>query len=224
MIKWGLLHITLCLLIISSCKKDNFETVNRAFGKSYVNTTVGSYNVYKVEEIVYNDFNNTVDTLRYTLKELNESVFKDNLGRNSIRLERYKLNEKSQWAYWNTWFSTTDNFTMERVEENKRLVKLSLPLSDDAVWNINAYNSDNSITAYYDFIHKPYKLDTFSFDSAIAVKSETINSFIRQRQYYEVYANKIGLVYKNIVYIDLDITGTQKRGYKIKQQLIQHVP
>lgn len=222
MIRLTYYHIILLLLIFNSCKKDNFENTNRPLGKTYVNNTTGSYNVYKVEEIIYNDFLNTIDTFRYQLKELNESVFKDNLGRNSVRIDRFKLNEKLQWSYLNTWYSTTDNFSMERIEDNKRLLKLSLPLNEENIWNLNTYNTDNSVTIYYDFIHGPYSVDTFKFDSTIAVKSETINSVIRQRQYYEVYANHIGLVYKNIVNVDLN--GSLRRGYKIKQQLIRHVP
>ncbi len=222
MIRIKTLYILLLLSVLSGCKKDEYETVNRSYGKGYINSSIGSYNIYAVEEIVYNDFFNTVDTLRYQLKEVNESIFTDNLNRPSVRVERYKLNSKGKWEILNVWYSTEDNYVAERVEDNKRVIKLSFPLAEDAVWDINLYNSDNSMNVFYDLINQKYTMDTFSFDSAVAVKSETVNTTLRQRQYYEVYAKNTGLVFKNNVSIDKN--GTLLRGYKIKQQLIKHVP
>ncbi len=222
MINRYLFHIFFFFLLVSGCKKDVYETVNRSYGKGYVNTKIGAYNIYKVEEIIYDDFSQTVDTFRYQLKEVNESMFSDNLNRKALRVERYKLNNKSQWEIFNVWYTIEDNVAVEKIEDNKRLVKLSFPLSDEVVWNLNAYNSENSMYVYYDFIHQKYKMDTFLFDSAVAVKSDAVNSSVRQRQYIEIYAKNIGLVYKNIVSIDRN--GLLQRGFRYKQELIKHVP
>lgn len=216
------IYIILGILWLSSCKKDEYETAIRSYGKGYANSKIGAYNIYKVEEIIYDDFFNTIDTFRYQIKEVNESRFTDNLNRNSIRIERYKLSPNNIWDMMNVWYETEDNVAFERVEDNKRIVKLSFPLNEEITWNINAYNSESSIVVYYNFIHQPFKLDTFSFDSTVSVKSDPVNSSIRQRSYNEVYAKNIGLVYKYIVSIEKN--GTLQRGFKFKQQLIKHVP
>ncbi len=221
MINKRYLYITLLIFVFIGCKKDDYETVNRSFGKGYLHGKLGSYNIYKIEEIIYDDFFNTIDTQRYQIKELNESYFLDNLNRNSMRIERYKLNSKLQWDILNVYYSTEDNYSAERIEENKRLIKLSFPFTVDAIWNSNQNNSDNPITVFYDFINEPYQIDTFQFDSAIAVRNEYINTPLRQRQYYEVYVKNIGLVYKN--FISIDKNAGRQRGSKIKQQLITYV-
>lgn len=216
-------YCILISIIVYSCKKDNYETIARATGKSYFNIKENAKSIFKVEEIIYNDFFNTIDTQRYFLKEINDTVFNDNIGRKSMRIYRYKsIKDTMHWQFLNAWYSTVDNFTAERVEDNKRLVKLSFPLSEDAVWNYNAFNTENGINLFYDFIHQKYVINTYTFDSAIAVKSETINNLARERQYQEVYANHIGLVYKNQIFLDKN--GNIKRGYKIKQSLIKHDP
>ena len=216
---YGLIFILFAL----GCKKDNYETIIRSTGKNYFNNIKGSSNIYKIEEIIYNDFFNTIDTQRYFLKEKNDTFFNDNLGRKSMRIYRYKsIKDTTKWQFLNAWYSTVDNFTAERVEDNKRLVKLSFPLTEDAIWNYNAFNTDNGLNLFYDFIHQKYTLNTIVFDSAIAIKSETIVNLVKERQYQEVYVNYIGLVYKN--QINLDKNGNLKRGYKIKQTLIKHEP
>lgn len=215
-------YIILCFLLLNSCKKDEYETVNRSYGKGYSSTRPGSYNIYKVEEIIYDDFFNTIDTFRYQLKESNQSFFTDNLGRKALRIERYKMNTNNQWDLLNVWYSVEDNVSYERVEENIRYVKLSFPLNEEVVWNLNAYNSENSNYVYYNLINQKYSLDSFKFDSAISVKSDPVSSSLRQREYNEVYARNIGLVYQNIVHIDKN--GTQLRGYRYKQKLLKHVP
>ncbi len=216
------LYIILLFALFIGCKKDEYETINRSYGKGYLYSKIGSYNIYKVEEIIYDDFFNTIDTSRYQLKEVNESVFTDNLNRNSIRIERYKLNNKGKWEILNVWYASEDNLSAERVEDNKRITKLSFPFTDDAVWNVNTNNSDNPINVYYGFINQTYNMDTFQFDSAISVKNDAISTNVRQRQYYEVYVKNIGLVFKNN--INIDRNANLLRGYKIKQQLIKHVP
>lgn len=222
MIRKQLIHTALICLIFIGCKKDEYETVNRSYGKGYLYSGIGSYNVFKIEEIIYDDFFNTIDTQRYQIKEVNESIFIDNLNRNSMRIERYKLNKQLQWEILNVYYATEDNFGAERVEENKRFVKLSFPLSIDAIWNVNQNNNDNPITVFYDFINQPYTINNLQFDSAVAVRNDIVNNSLRQRQYYEVYVKNVGLVFKNI--INIEKNGSRQRGSKIKQQLIAHVP
>lgn len=54
-------------------------------------TEVGRYVVHQVDSISYNDFFTPVkiDTAHFQLKEVIESVFTDNEGHESERIERY---------------------------------------------------------------------------------------------------------------------------------------
>lgn len=210
-------------LIVSGCKKDEFETVKETPDRKYFNQSIGSYSVYSVYEVIYDDFTNSIDTFEYQLKELNQSYFTDNLGRKAVRIERYKRNnDTADWTFLNTWYSVSDSLMAERVEDNKRFIKLSFPISSDAVWNSNALNMDNVNNVYYGMRHNKYKLDSFSFDSVVSIESNTINNSFRERAFKEIYAKHIGLIYKNFVFIDK--MGSLVRGSRTVLKLRKHVP
>lgn len=155
--------------------------------------------------------------------EFNESVFKDNLNRDAIRIDRYRRqSDTSNWQYINTWYSVLDNTMAERIENNKRIIKLSFPVSIDAVWNLNAYNSDNAVNVFYGLINQQFNLDTFKFKNAVSVVSANINDNFKERSFREVYVKQIGLVFKN--HVSIEKNGSQWRGFKINYRLLKHVP
>ena len=84
-------YIAIVLLInISSCdKKGEAED----FYYEYFPTEIGAYVIYDIDETIY-DLQTTSE--QYQIKELIESEFTDNLGRKSLRIERYK---RSTWPF-----------------------------------------------------------------------------------------------------------------------------
>jgi hypothetical protein len=210
----------LTVLSLCACRKDEYE-IYRPSDKQYINTKVGAFSIYLVNEIQFNDFNNTSDTLEYQLRELNESIFTDNLGRDAVRIDRHvRSSDTAGWVYRNTWYAVSAPAMVERVEDNKRLVKLSFPISLEAVWNANSLNSDNANNVFYGLMHEKYKIGTFSFDSTVSVKNTPRITSTSERVFEEVYAKNIGLVYKN--HVQVDKAGTVRRGFKIKYQIYKH--
>lgn len=214
-------NIIIVVLLLAGCKKDQFETYDRTKDSDFFSDNIGMSNTYKVNEIIFDDFTNTSDTFNYQLLEKNESYFTDNLGRKAIRIDRFKrLSDTSKWQYINTWYAVKATDMVERIEDNKRIVKISFPITEDAVWNSNAYNMDNANTVFYGFIDQKYTMDTFNFKSALSVESTNVNNSSRERSFREIYARGIGLVFKNQV--NIDKVNSQLRGYKIRFQLIKH--
>lgn len=215
------IYIVFSLVLISACKKDVYETYVRNTDETYYNDSIGSLSVFAVNEVIFDDFSNSSDTFDYQIMEVNESEFRDNLGRTALKIDRYKrISDTSLWQYQNSFYSVSDKNMVERIEDNKRYIKLSFPITTDAVWNSNAYNIDNAINVFYGLIDKPYNLDTFKFKKAISVESTTINNNFRERSFKEIYAQGIGMVFKNQVAIERN--GSQWRGYKIRYKLIKH--
>lgn len=213
--------VLLGLLLWGACRKDTYETYTRNSDEAYYNDSIGTYSIFEVNEIIFDDFSNSSDTFSYQLLEQNESVFTDNLGRKATKIDRYKrVSDTSLWNYQNSCYSVSDRNMVERVEDNKRFIKLSFPVTVDAVWNSNAYNLDNAINVFYGIIDKPYNQDTFKFKKALSVESTSINNNFRERSFKEIYAQGIGLVYKNQVAIERN--GSLWRGYKIRYKLIRH--
>lgn len=206
-----------------SCKKDVYETGRTPGGPEYFNMKTGSWSVYSVYEVLYDDFTNSTDTLIYQLKEHNESQYKDNLGRNAMRIDRYiRSKDSTPWQYLNTWYASADKYSAERVEDNSRIIKLSFPLSEEAVWDANALNSGSSSMVFYGLINRPYTLDSTRFASVVSVEGSNYSSSGKERAFREIYAKGIGLIYRNYVQIDTDITGKLKRGIRQNLKLIQH--
>lgn len=208
---------------LAACKKDQFESVNTLSNKNYISNKAGSYTEYSVQEIIYDDFKNTIDTLNYQLKELNESSFKDNLGRNSIRIDRYqRFSDTLNWDYINTWYTSFDLHSIERVENNIRKTIISFPISEDAIWNSNEFNMEYVNNVFYTSVHKPYTINNNKYDSSITIESVITSNSVKERAYKEVYVKNIGLVYKNIVFIDK--IGMLQRGRRLNYKLLKHVP
>ena len=197
--------------------------MNTINDKNYISSKIGSYSDYAVQEIIYDDFKNTIDTFNYQIKEVNESTFKDNLGRNSIRIDRYKRNHDSiNWDYLNTWYTSVDAHSIERIENNIRKIIISFPITNDAVWNSNEFNMEYVNNVFYTSLHKPYTLNSTKHDSSITIESVLVSNSVKERAYKEVYIKNIGLVYKNIVFIDK--IGNLQRGRRLNFKLIRHVP
>ena len=85
--KYQLLLLSGLIFNLYSCKKDS--TIVLDAGYAYFPNKAGHYIIYDVDSIVHNDFKKTVDTFRFQLKEYIESVFYDNSGRPTLRIERY---------------------------------------------------------------------------------------------------------------------------------------
>ena len=99
-------------IILFSCKKD--DTVVD-LGYNYFPESVGTFVIYDVDSFVYNDFTHTIDTFTFQVKEIIESVYKDNANRNTLRLERYYRGDASQdWLLQDVWVA---NKTVNRAEK-----------------------------------------------------------------------------------------------------------
>ncbi|HEY1045515.1 MAG TPA: hypothetical protein VGF79_03690 [Bacteroidia bacterium] len=208
----------LFILFASSCRKDEYETFKGSNDISYYNLKLGSYVTYDVTEIVYDDFTNSIDTSVYEVKEYNESVYTDNLGRKGIKLDRYIKNKTTGlWDYLNSYYSVNGQNSIERVEENKRMIKLSFPVTTDAVWNSNSLNMDNAINVFYGLIRKKYQQDAFKFESVISVESANVINSFRERSFREIYAKNIGLIFK--YYVNIEKNGNIWRGIKLTYRL-----
>ncbi len=77
-------------LFFFSCKKDVETVPSPDMGYNYFPEDIGSYVIYEVDSIAYDDKSHAPDTTRYLLKEVIASSFIDNSGRPTLRIERFK--------------------------------------------------------------------------------------------------------------------------------------
>ncbi|HNW69154.1 MAG TPA: hypothetical protein PKI01_02030 [Bacteroidales bacterium] len=198
-------------VFFSSCKKETAEPVEMGYKYFPVNT--GHWVIYNVDSISYNDFTGETDSFRYQIKEYVESVFIDNSGRTSQRLERYiRYSETADWTIKDVWFETLTASCAERVEENLRMVKLIFPVEESQTWDGNAYNTLGAQTYKFQDVHTPAVINNVSLDSTLTVIQKSSTTLISEDFQQEIYSVNIGMVYKKYVSLVKEPTGEITSG------------
>lgn len=207
--KYILPLLVLMTSFILSCKKDKVEPpVDMGYG--YFPVNVGHYVIYQVDSTYYNDFIDSIEVWKYKVKETVESIYTDNSGRKTYRIERLQLNPNStKWITKDIWAANLNSNNAEKVEENIRYVKLMFPIALDAEWDGNAFNqfSQTETQKYkYTDVHTPYSVNGLNFDSTVTVLQKEDATLISKDYGKEIYAKKVGLVYKKFQKLELDVS------------------
>ncbi len=211
-------NLTLLLFILSiaffSCKKDEKQTYDEATKQLLVPYIAGSYIVYKVDSAIYDDFKDTVlystSYIHYQIDSINNGI----QGRKLYSVNVYqKKDSNAPWNYDKTHlWALTDKY-FETQFDNFRTIALSFPLNLETLWNFNLYNSSQSINRYYLAVDDTFKMRGIIYKNVVKVENEPKSNSVLQKNNFEVYAKKIGCIYKKITNIETQLG--KKRGYQI---------
>lgn len=198
--------IAVFLASVLSCKK-NASSPSKNDDFEYFPDKAGQFIIYDVDSIVHNDFTGKVDSFRFQLKELVESIYTDNQGRPTQRIERYKRkNANFEWTLTDVWWANRTSTGAEKVEENVRFIKLIFPVAKDGSWNGNAQNTLGNWDYTYSAVHTPVNFfslsSNLSFDSTVTVVQKNDENLIQKKFYTEIYAKKVGLIFKQIIDVE----------------------
>lgn len=202
---YGILFFTAFLFVsgIISCKKDTYVP---DAGYDYFPVEAGRYVVYNVDSTYYDDAADTSRSYKFQLREKIQSLFTDNEGRPTIRLERYiKVYDPAvpysamSWQLRNVWTENRTARAAEKVEDNVRYIKLAFPVKENQAWDGNAQNTAGKQTYSYLFYDLPRTLGGIRLDSVLQVDQQNSGSLINQAYYEEKYARNVGLVYKRVI-------------------------
>lgn len=158
------------------------------------------------------------DTSVFQVREVVESIFNDNQGRPTQRLERYiRATPADPWVIADVWTSNMTSTRVEKKEENITYIKLVFPLLEGKDWDGHSLNSLGPREYIYDWLDEPYSVNGIAYDSTLRVVQADEDNFVYKEQFEEVYAAGIGLVYKNQIYIEYDRT-TNPQVVGVKEQ------
>lgn len=230
--------------ILAGCKKET-EVINFDYAYNYFPDDSGKYVVYKVDSVLYNDFD-PYHIKRYSsiyLKEVVTEQFIDNLGRNAKKLERFYTSDTSlPWQTGTVWYFVKNTTNVEQVEDNIRYVKLTFPPEVNNYWHGNKYFKLNQYpfqnlrytTTNFDWtytiteLNTPFSNNNFYADSSLTVVQIDDSSNVQRVYSIEKYAKNIGLVYKELWRLDAQLVNNQnftdhaKNGFIVRQTAIKY--
>ncbi len=235
------------LLSFTTCKREVYEFPQ--FDTTYFPIDSGTYAIYNVKYVLYNDFEGRVDTFNYLLKEQIGEIETDNLGKPYRRVERYVLDENSiSWQFRQVWAAQKqDNFAY-RIEDNQRFVVISFPLYRGKEWDglvyirkdttisipggtIDMYKDWNNFTVIA--LDEPDIVAGISYDSVLTIRRVDKINNIERRFSYEKYAKNKGLISRKDSILDTQCGGNiascintpwalkAEKGFILDMQLIE---
>lgn len=180
----------------------------------------GKYKIYKIDSIVYDEYNCTVQTNSFQIKELTSSTGIDGEGDQYYIVQRfYRKNDSSNWRLQTIWTEKIEVNQLQRVEDNQRMIKMVLPVKEDRRWDgivfirrdtlvpirggaIDMFKDWDDFT--YENVGRTF-VDTLSntvYPDAVKVLQVDKTNSIERRFSVEVYAKNIGLAYKEMRILD----------------------
>lgn len=195
-------------------------------GYQYYPVDIGHYVVYDVVEIEHDEALNLHDTDTYQIKEFFESTFTDNEGNESVRLERLRRDSVTgPWVIADVWYTTRLPRRAEKIEENKRILKLIFAPNEGEAWDGNVYNTDDEWEYVIRSVHAPTSIGGFSLDSTCTVVERDFRPGVLFHEYSSsTYATNIGLVrtWRKVIEMNGSDTTSVTKGYELYMTLNDH--
>lgn len=247
MVKTGLHIVSLMLLMLmTGCSKEieilDVDNVHRYFPLS-----VGKTSFYRLDSTVTSAFGTSLVTKKFLAKDSVESTFYDNEGRLSFRIFRFITDTlgKQPWRFAATYVATPTVNAIEYVDNNYRFIKLHAPVSEGFQWKAHSFidtKSLNSAVRYldewqyeYNKVGEPFSVFSKEYTNTISIaqNDETTPQGPFNPQNYqqrnlgiEVYADGIGLIYKEFLHWTWQVTPPPARyedgSYGITLRLINY--
>lgn len=216
----------LLLTVFYACERvvDSFTVT----GYEYFPMEGDKYRVYQIDSTVYDEYNCTVQTVSYQVKEVTGATGTDGEGDTYHAIQRYFRNNVTEpWVLEAVWTEKMESNQIQRVEDNQRFIKLVFPIKQNRRWDgIPFIRRDTlvairggSIDLYKDWddfevmeMGVPF-LDTLSnetYPDVVKIMQVDKTNEIERRFATEIYAKNIGLVYKEMRILDTQCrpTGT----------------
>ena len=194
-----LLHIIAFFIVylgIGSCKKDRLDPYFSIKGDQYFVLKPGMARLYRVDSIHFQGQTGKKDTFNYSVKEQIDTFFTDNMGERAARIELYyRILDTLPWKIYKVVYAKVNKDFAERVEDNRRYLKMMLPPNEESLWNLNQRNDLDRRFLHYSMLEKPYKSKYLQADSSIKVQFDEVVNEFEEYRYEEVYAKGIGLLF-----------------------------
>jgi len=215
----SIIFMFLVLLFLISCDKKETEAPID-MGYNYFPVEQSIYSIYEVDSIVWDDFNNSIDTFSYSVKLLIDSQFVDNAGRTSYWWKKYAKTDSTNYTFSSNYSITKTSNRVETSVENINEINLIFPLYAGARWNSNSLNSNTATDAICDDIDFQKTMLNNTYDSCASIVYLDDVNLAREFVHKAVFARNIGMIYEKRIHKEVKITGL--RGYFTEYKIISY--
>ena len=192
--------VGLLLVLFSGLFYGCTETVeinDQTTGKNYYPIAVGDYRIYNVTAIRY--LADTInDSAVFQLRERVDTLYSNLAGEPTYKIIRSRrTTEAEPWVDDSVLTVTVSNNQVRQNFSNLDQVKLVFPVKENKTWDPNAFNTLEPGNAFYQKVGEPFSVDGKNYDRTTTVSVNDFVSVINKDVRKEVYAENVGLVYRN---------------------------
>jgi len=189
--KYFFISIVLLLFTFFACTEAVIEPPVGLFGSDFLPLQKGHKVDYRVEQIIYREFDPT-DTLIYYLREEVGDTIPDFSGEGiTQQLFRYtRLDTLGDWQLDSVWSIKQDFNRIIKTENNIPFIKLVLPLDRDSNWNGNALNS----LEFQNYTLQGFLLPFEDYERSFRVIHQEDSSLVDKNIKWERFAENVGLI------------------------------
>lgn len=132
--------IALISLTLFSCSNKKEDIIMEPV-TDYVSLQVGKYITYRIDSLVFVDFQRRPETHSYLVKHVVDAEITDLQGNTSYRIYRYlkPVSGSGDWDANGSYYITPFTSKVEVIEDNLRFIKLQAPLREGTTWRGNSY-------------------------------------------------------------------------------------
>ncbi len=201
---------------------------------NYAPIAVGDTTYYQIDSTSYDDFDGSVRTFTYKLREVVVEYSIDNQLDSTyiVYVSKETIPNSGIYKPHRTVAINKRRLQYERVENNKRILTLVFPVLEAKNWlgNARAVYEGNLLNDFatwkftYKNVHKPRNTNGLAFDSTLLVvqTDSDVSNPISKVYSSEYYAKGVGLIEKTFVAI-----GKQPNefagGIRISQKIVGYV-
>ena len=209
--------VIITLLAFSSCQ-DELEPLDiNSLELDYFPLEIGDFVEYKVDSVIYNFQNGSIDSFTSYIKEDVIERFFDSNEDTVYRIERtFRRNLTEDGAILDEWAASRNLTQATRTEENLRFIKLVFPPKVGTRWDGNIHipsNIEINVGGEFVEVYKNWdyqilehnteeEIGGFVFDDVITVQQADDENALELRYSIEKYAKGVGLVYKRMMILD----------------------
>ena len=186
----------------------------------YYPMETGKYKIYQIDSIVYDEYNCAVDTVTFQIKEVTGDTVWDGEDALAYKVERhYRADNSQSWLLTGVWIEKLENYQIQRVEENQRIIKLVFPIKETKYWDGIVYIRRDTLVPlrggaidmfkdWDDFTYQEIDVSFVNpitadyYEETVLVNQVDKTNNIERRYSRERYAKGIGLVYKEMKILD----------------------